>query len=484
VNSSSFGKLFSVAVDGAVNAQPLIATKVTTSDGQSHDLLIIATENDSVYAFDADESSTAPYWHVSLLQSGETAVPYTDLASKDIMPVVGIVGTPVIDPAKGILYVVAKSKTSSGSYVQRLHALSVQTGSESSNSPVTIAASVPGTASDAVNGVVSFNPFKENQRSALALNNGTVWIAWASHGDNEPYHGWLLGYNSSNISQQQYAFNTTPNGAEGGIWMSGGGPAFDSAGNLYVVSANGDFSATNNNFSSSALRLTPGTGPNGSMQIADSFTPYNQASLSGRDADFGVSSNLLLPDQTGPYPHLLITSDKSSEVYVINRDNMGKYNSTTNNVVQTFQGSSGGLKQNFVFFNNTLYISGDNSPINAYTFNPTTEQFQTVPSSSTNEIFTCTDCYVSGSSPTISASGTSNAVLWTIENGAYSTSGPAVLRAYDPANLSSELYDSTQAAGNRDQAGNAVKFTTPVVVNGRVYVGGVNQVTVYGLLNQ
>jgi hypothetical protein len=220
------------------------------------------------------------------------------------------------------------------------------------------------------------------------------------------------------------------------------------------------------------------------MQIADYFTPYNQASLSQADSDFGVSSNLILPDQTGPYPHLLITSDKTSEVYVINRDNMGKYSSTTNYVVQTFYGSSARLKQNFVFFDNTLYVSADNSPMNAFAFNPTTEQFQTTPSSSTAASFNCTGCYVGGSSPTISASGNSNAILWTIDNGAYPVPGPAILRAYNPADLSQELYDSTQAAGNRDQPANAVKFTTPVVTNGRVYVGGVNTVTVYGLLNQ
>jgi hypothetical protein len=417
-----------------------------------------------------------------LLESGETAVPYTDVNSHDITPAIGIVGTPVLDLVKGVLYVVAKSKTSSGSHVQRLHALTVQNGSEITNSPVTITASVPGTASDAVNGQVSFNALKQNQRSALALNNGTVWIAWASHTDNQPYHGWLLGYNSSDLSQQ-YVFNDTPNGSEGGIWMSAGGPAFDSAGSLYIESGNGEFSEADHNYSSTALRLTPGTGPNGTMVVADYFTPFNQASLSSVDADFGVASNLLLPDQAGPVPHLLITADKDSDIYLINRDNMGKYSSTTNYVVQTFFSSTEHLKQNFVFFNNTLYVSGDNSPMNAFSFNPTTGLFQTSPSSSTTEVFAC-DCYVGGTAPTISANGTSNAVLWTVDNAAISVPGPAILRAYDPANLAHELYDSTQVAANRDQAANAVKFTTPVVANGRVYVGGVNSVTVYGLLSQ
>jgi hypothetical protein len=483
VKSTAFGKLFSVSVDGAVNAQPLIATNITMSDGQPHTLLLAATENDSVYAFNADASSTAPYWQVSLLETGETAVPYADVISHDIMPVIGIVGTPVLDPVKGVLYVVAKSKTSSGTHVQRLHALAIQNGSEITNSPVTITAGIAGTASDAVGGQVSFNALKQNQRSALALNNGTVWIAWASHGDNQPYHGWLLGYNSSDLSQQ-YVFNDTPNGSEGGIWMAAGGPAFDSAGSLYVESGNGEFSEADNNYASTALRLTPGTGANGTMVIADYFTPFNQASLTSVDADFGVASNLLLPDQTGPVPHLLITADKDSDIYLINRDNMGKYSSTTNYVVQTFFSSTQHLKQNFVFFNNTLYVSGDSSPINAFSFNPTTGLFQTSPSSSTSEVFTCTSCYAGGTAPTISANGTGNAVLWTIDNTAVSVPGPAILRAYNPGNLAHELYDSTQAAANRDQAANAVKFTTPVVANGRVYVGGVNSVTVYGLLSQ
>ncbi len=267
--------------------------------------------------------------------------------------------------------------------------------------------------------------------------------------------------------------------------MSAGGPAFDSSGNIFVMSGNGSFSEASNNFSSSAMRLTTGTGSSGSVNVADYFTPFNQASLSATDSDFGVSGALLLPDQTGPYPHLLITSDKTSTVYVINRDNMGKYSSTANNVVQTFSSSIKHLKQDFVFFNNTLYVSGDSSPMNAFPFNPTTEQFQTTPSSSTSAIFTCVGgCYVGGSAPTISASGTSNAVLWTVDNTAALVPGAAVLRAYDPANLAKELYDSTQAAANRDQAANAVKFTTPVVANGRVYVGGVKAVTVYGLLSQ
>lgn len=485
VNSTTFGKQFSVTVDGMVNAQPLIAKNITTSDGQPHTLLIVATENDSVYAFDADASSTTPYWQVSLLQAGETAVPAGDVNSTDITPAVGVVGTPVIDPASGTLYLVSKAKTSAGGYVQRIHALKLEDGSETMNGPTTIAATIAGTASDASGGMVSFNALRENQRAALALNNGTVWVTWSSHTDNGPYHGWILGYKSSDVSQQTNVFNDTPNGAEGGIWMSAGGPAFDTSNNMFVMTGNGDFSNTAGNYSSSALKLNAGTSPNGSLAIADYFTPYNQASLSAVDADFGVSSGILLPDQAGPHPHLLVTTDKDSDIYLIDRDNMGKYSTTTNNVVQNFYGSIANIKQNLLFFNNTLYISGDNSPMNAFAFNPTTGLFNTTPSSVTSESFTCQNgCYVGGSAPTISENGATNAILWTVDNTAFKVPGPAILRAYNPSDLTKELYDSAQAANGRDAAADAVKFTTPVIANGHVYVAGVNSVTVYGLLSQ
>jgi hypothetical protein len=482
VKSSTFGKLFSVPVDGQVFAQPLIAANITMADGQPHTLLFVATQNDSVYAFDADQASTSPFWKVSLLQSGEKAVPSGDLGVTDPTPVVGITGTPVLDLTNQVLYVVSKSKGSNGSEVQRLHALKFKDGSETDNAPVTIAASVPGTASDAVGGQVVFNTVRENQRSALSLNNGTVWIEWASHGDIAPYHGWLMGYNSSDLTKQTYVFNDTPNGGEGGIWMSSGGPSFDSAGNMYLNTGNGTFDPASGNYSSSALRLTPGTGTQ--LNVADYFSPFDQEYLSSIDADFGIASAVLLPDQAGSKPHLMVTADKNSIVYLIDRDNMGKYNSTTNNVVQAFPGSPYGLKQNLLFFNNTLYVSGDSTPMYAYPFNPSTQLFTTTPTSATANSFVCQgNCYIGGSSPVISANGTQNPILWTLDNTAWSEGGPAVLHAYDPANLATEFYNSNQAASNRDQAGNAVKFLNPVIANGRVYVAGNGSVTVYGLLN-
>ncbi len=480
LNQSTFGKLFSAAVDGSVYAQPLIATNITMSDGKPHSLLLVATENDSMFAFDADSGGSA-FWKSSLLQSGETAVPNANVGVTDISPLIGITGTPVMDSTKGIIYVVAKSVDGSGNYYQRLHALNVQNGQEMPNSPVTIAASVPGggAATDAVNGQIAFNPKMQLQRTALGLSNGVVWIAWASHGDIQPYHGWLMGYDATKLTQT-YVFNDTPYGYQGGIWLGAGGPAFDSAGNVFLASGNGHYQPPSD-YGSSALKLTPGS--SGQLTVADYFTPCNWGLLEVDDVDLGVSATVLLPDQSGPVPHLMVTSDKGSLIYLINRDNMGKFNASTNNVVQTFSASNNMQYQNLLFFNNTLFVGTTSAPLSAFTFDPTSGQFQTKPSSAT----TCTNCFVNGTAPTISANGTTNAVLWALDNSSPQQTGnspaPAILRAYNPTNLSQELYDSNQAGG-RDQPANAIKFTTAVVANGHVYVGGDGAVTVYGLLSQ
>jgi hypothetical protein len=481
VNSTAFGKLFSVPVDGIVQAQPLIAGNVTMSDGQSHDILFIATQNDSVYAVDASNGSAAPFWKVSLLNAGETPVSANDVQCADIQPTIGITGTPVLDTTNQILYLVSKSKDASGNFHQRLHALKFLDGSESLNGPAEVSASVPGSASDGLNGVVQFNPKMQLQRSALALSNGTVWITWASHCDLQPYHGWVMGYNSSDLSKQTYVFNDTPNGTEGGIWMSSGGPSFDASGNMFLVSGNGDLNTTSGDYGESAMRLTPNA--TGSLVVADYFSPFNNDYLTYYDADMGISGAVLLPDQAGPIAHLLVTADKLSTIYLINRDNMGQFNSTTNDSVQAFAPCNCRLHSNLMFFNNNLYVGSDNQPLAAFAFNPTTQQFATTPGSVTAQSFSCgTGCYIAGTSPVVSANGTNNAILWALDNTAFGAPGPAILHAYDPANLATEFYNSSQAAGNRDQAGNAAKFTSPVVANGHVYVAGNGSVTVYGLL--
>jgi len=486
VNAASFGKLFTLPVDGQIFAQPLIAANVIMTDGKAHNVVFIATEHDTVYAFDADVPSTQPLWSKSLLQTGETTVPAGDTISTDIEPEVGITSTPVIDPNQSVIYVVSKSKlvqNGQTTYFQRLHALTLKTGEEALKGPTVIDASVPGNAPDAVGGMVPFNPLKSLQRSALALINGNVWLAFSSHTDNQPYHGWLLGYSSTDISQQTYVFNDTANGSEGGIWMGSNGPSTDGSGNIFLSSGNGSFDAGSSDYSSSALRLTQGS--NKSVQVGDFFAPYNQQLLSGDDDDFGVMGSIILPDQPGPVPHLLLTADKTSTIYLIDRDHMGSYDPAADHVVQALKVSPNHIKQNGLFFNNTFYVSGDSAPMFAYAFNPATEQFQSTPSSATAQVFTCAGgCYVGGSSPTVSANGTNNAVLWTVDATQFKIPGPGVLHAYDPADLTHELYNSTQAAGNRDQATNANKFSTPMVANGHVYVSGNGAVDVYGLLAQ
>jgi hypothetical protein len=484
VNATSFGKLFTLPVDGQVFAQPLIATNVIMADGKAHDLVFVATEHDTVYAFEADAASAQPFWSKSLLQAGETTVPVAETGSTDFQSEVGITGTPVIDSSQNVLYVVSKSKlvqNGQTTYIQRLHALKLETGAEVMNGPTVIDASVPGSAPEAVNGQVPFNPLKSLQRSALALIDGNIWLAFASHTDNQPYHGWLLGYSAANISQQTYVFNDTPNGREGGIWMGSNGPSSDGNGNIFLDSGNGTFDSSQANYSSSSLRLT--LGPNKSVKVSDFFTPYNQELLSAHDYDFGVMGSILLPDQPGPAPHLLLTADKNTTIYLINRDSMGSYDPAANHVVHSIKLSPHNTKQNALFFNNTLYVSGDSAPMYAYPFDPTTQQFQATPASETAQIFTCANgCYVGGSAPTISANGASNAVLWTVDATQFLVPAPGVLHAYDPADLTHELYNSTQAAGNRDQAANANKFVTPTVANGHVYVSGNGAVDVYGLL--
>ncbi len=475
VQSSNFGKLATLSVDGSVYAQPLIVSNVQLTDGSVRTVVVVATSQDSVYLFDA--TTYVPLWKVSLLASGEAPLTSADVSTAD-MSVIGITGTPVVDPATQTVYVVSKSKLAGSNgqteYFVRLHALRLKDGSEALHGPVTVQASVPGSASDAVQGLVSFNPQRENQRSALLLNNGIVWLAFASHGDKLPYHGWLLGYSSSDLTQK-YVLNTTPNGSEGGIWAAGNGPSADSDGNLFVVATNGTYDG-GTDMSNSVMRLT--TSVPGSLPVVDSFTPYNQAALSLGDLDFGIMGPVLLPDQTGALPHLLITAAKNGMIYLINRDHMGGYGATTDADVQSFNVSKR-LHSNGVFFNNTLYIGGDNSPLQAFDFDPSKELFSTSAASVTAHSFGCATCYVSGTAPTVSANGTSAGIVWTLDN---TTTGAAVLYALYANNLSTVLHSSDQVA--TDAGATAVKFTSPVVAYGRVFVGGYQAVSIYGLRSQ
>ena len=480
VNSKSFGKLFSCTVDGAVYAQPLWVPSVTIGGG-THNVVVVATMRDSVYVFDADANPCVTYWHQTLIPSGETYGASADVGTADIYPDLGILGTPVIDPSTQTIYLVTKTKTSSTNYIQRLHALSLATGAEATNAPVTIAATSPGSCEGGSTN--TFNSLTENQRPGLGLSNGMVYIAWASHGDQGFYHGWILGYQTANLTAVPTVFNVTPNATSagycrGGIWMSGGAPAFDSSGNMYVISGNGAFDGTSGSttlptdFSDSYLKLST---PN--MSVLDYFTPFNESTLDSDDSDVGASGTSVLIDGTGG-GNFLVGGSKAGIIYVLSRDNMGKYNSGSDSVIQEW--ATNPASHSFstpAFWNNSLYYFGViftgtcNGQI--YTFNTSNGMFNTTAASSTPTGFG-----FSGASPSISASSaTANGIAWAIDTGQYGTNangsaaaGPAVLHAYDATNLASELWNSSQNA-SRDQAGNAVKFTVPTVANGKVYIG-------------
>jgi hypothetical protein len=488
VNSAKFGKIFSLPVIGDIYAQPLYLHQYQMSDGSLHNVLLVATAEDYVYAFDADgkNPSQGYLWRKFLVNSGETWLTYLDENSDfDIYPNIGIISTPVVNRSGGTIYVVSRSKTTSGTitYFQRLHALNIADGTEKLNGPTTIKATVKGLGDGAT--TISFAPRIHNQRSALLLaptpgvgSGNSIFIVWASHGDQARYHGWGIAYDAANIAVQNGAWMDTPNGAEGGIWMSGGGPSSDNLGNIFLAAGNGTFDANTggSDYGSSALRLTFGS----SIAVADYFTPADFPSLNSQDNDMGSGALMLLPTQAGPVPHLAMTTDKSGTIYLINRDNMGHFTTPLNSSRQSFSGGPSKNRSSFAFFNNVLYAGLAGEPLQAWSFNPQTELFTTTPQSKSTNLYG-TNTNGSGSVPSVSANGSSNGIVWALDySGFYHT--PAKLYAYDPANLGTQLYNSTQAANNRDAAAIAVKFTTPTVANGNVYVGGRNAVTVYGLL--
>ena len=527
VNTTTFGKLFSCAVDGAVFTQPLWVPSLSIRGG-IHNVIFVATQHDTVFAFDADANPCVQYWQgggtlgeVNLLDTlhggtaGETSVYWNDVGCQcglgDIYPEVGVTGTPVIDPTTNTIYLVSTSQNSSlGAFYQRLHALDLATGDEKFSAPVSIAASVPGNGDGSSGGMVSFNAQMQNQRPALALAGGMVYVGWSAHEDASPWHGWLIGYTASNVQQQASVFNTSPNGGMAGVWAGGGAPAVDSGGNIYVSTGNGVFDANDtnmpdNDYGDSILRLAPSAGstPNGeNLTLVDWFTPDNQSYLSDYDIDLGSGNPVLLPDQTaGPVANLLVVIGKQGIVYLINRDDMGNFQPGSNQVVQSFTGSPSGFYGTPAFWQNDLYFAGSldhtgsGDFLKLFTFNPSTGQFDAAPASQSAHYYN-----FPGASPSVSSQGASNGLVWAIDASAYgyanqnagtncfqapvppSCAGPAVLFAYDASNLSLEYWDSTMAANNRDQAGNAVKFVPPTVANGKVYVSTRTEIDVYGLL--
>ena len=485
VNSTQFGKLFSVPIDGMVYAQPLYLWAVNIGGG-THNVLYVVTEHDSVYAIDADVGTV--YGKVSLIPSGGTTVnSSSDLNCTDLIPEVGISGTPVIDPLAGTLYVVAASKVG-GSVVQYLHALDVRTLAEKLNGPVAIQAAVPGTAKDSVGGQVSFNPKQENQRPALLLENGHVIISWASHCDHTPWHGWVMSYNASTLTQEA-VFNTSPNDGASGIWMSGAGPASDANGNIYFATGNGMWNGTSD-YGDSVVKLGPPA--NNTFPVLDYFTPYNQGSLDSGDVDLGSGGLVLLPTLPSGQ-QLLAQQGKQGTIYLLNANNLGKYcmklsPACTNSdpqIVQEIKGASAGIWGSPAYWNGNLYWTGVNDPISAYSFNANNSGLlSTTPTSKTAQLFP-----FSAPTPAISSNGNSNAILWALDGSAYDTTcaggggGNCMgLYAYDATNLANLLYSSRQAANNRDSPGSAVKFEKPIIANGKVYVATQSSVSVYGLL--
>jgi hypothetical protein len=492
VNIATFGKLFSCTVDAAIYAQPLWVANLAVS-GALHNVVYVATEKNSVYAFDADSATCQILWQQSLNPTGETWVLNTDESGcGDMAPNIGIVGTPVIDPSSKTIYLVSKTtNTARTVFHQRLHSLDLLTGNEKFSGPMDIQASVSGTGGGSSGGILNFDPLTNGQRPALLLESdpsGThVVISWASHCDFGQYHGWVISYNAGTLAREAI-FNVSPNGTLGGIWMAGGGPAADAAGNIFFATGNGNWTGTDA-FGDSIVKLGPQSG--GLFGALDYFTPTNQASLETGDIDLGAGGLVLLPDLAGPNPHLLVQVGKEGTTYVVNRDNLGKMcvvNCSTGNtqIVQELPGSINGMWGTPAYWNSHLYFggaqdggTGDN--LKAFSVSASAAQpLSSSPTSQSAHVFT-----FSGPTPSVSANGPSNGIVWALDNSAFGSTCPAscqVVYAYDATNLATVFYTSSQAAANRDSSGGAVKFTVPTVANGKVYVGGQTTLTVYGLL--
>ncbi|MGD0436506.1 MAG: hypothetical protein ABSB86_08570 [Bryobacteraceae bacterium] len=462
VSSGQFGRLFSYPVDGQVYAQPLYLPGVLIPGKGIHNVVFVATEHDSVYAFDADNFLAAPLWHVSFLDAarGVWTASATDLQCASIAPEVGITGTPVIDQATGTLYVVAMTEPSRDTFVHQLHALDVATGAEKIGSPVEIHASVPGQGDG--NTMVQFKPWLYKQRAGLLLLNGVVYTAWASHCDGGNYHGWIIGYDARTF-QQVAVYTDTPNWEAGAFWQGGAAPAADANANIYAVSGNGTFDANlgGSDLAESVIEFSTGNG----LSVADYFTPHDADELSDKDMDLGSSGALLLPDGAGSsmHPHLLVSGSKSGTVYLLDRDNLGHFQPEADDqIVQSLTGAVGPLYGIPVYFNNTVYFSAANDQLKAFSLQ--NGLLSVLPVSAGSSIFGGL-----GSVPSISANGAQSGILWTVDSAAQ-------LHAYDASDLSHQLYQASVSS--------FVKFTTPTIANGKVYVGTLDSLDVFGLEDQ
>lgn len=470
VTSAGFGKIGFMAVSGLVDAEPLYLANLTVA-GVQHNVVFVVTENDLVYAFDADTFSQL--WQTSVTAAGET--PSDDHGCSQITPEIGITSTPVIDPAAGphgAIFVVAMSRDASGSYFQRLHALDLTTGAELFGGPTTIQATFPG--------APAFAPANYAERTGLLRLHGQLYLAFTSHCDQGFYQGWVMAYSETTL-QQTAALNLTPNGSEGSVWMSGAGLAADSGSNIYLLDANGTFDASlnsagmpvNGDYGNTFLKLSTA---NGGLAVADYFASQNTVAESSADEDLGSGGALVLPDLTdasGQVHHLAVGAGKDATIYVVNRDAMGKFNPSSDSAIYqeiSANGLAGGVFAMPAYFNHMLYYGAVGDTLKAFTL--VNAQVATPPASQSAASFT-----YPGATPSVSANGTASGIVWTVEN----SGGNGVLHAYDAANLAHELYNSSQA-GSRDQFADN-KFITPMIANGKVYVGTPTGVAVFGLLH-
>ncbi|HKD70938.1 MAG TPA: immunoglobulin domain-containing protein [Candidatus Acidoferrum sp.] len=476
VRQATFGKLGEFPVDGLVDAQPLLLSGLAIPGKGNKNVLYAVTEHDSIYAFDADSISPTGgtiLWQTTALLSAETTS--DDRGCAQVTPEIGITSTPVIDRSRNAIYLIAMSKDGNGNYYQRLHALDLTTGKERFGGPATIQATYPGTGENSSNGKLVFDPKQYKERPGLLQIGGTIYTMWSSHCDFRPYTSWIMAYSADTLAQVS-VLNLVPNGSDGAIWMAGAAPAADAGGNIYTILGNGDFDTTlnaqgfpsNSNCGNCYVKITS-TLP---LTLLDYFTPLNTVSESNGDVDFGSGGPLLLPDTvdgTGKTRHLAIGSGKDANIYVLDRDNMGKFNGGADNIYQLITGQlSGGVYSKPSYFNGTVYYGAVNDTIKA--FPVTNGLLATSPSSHSAHSFA-----YPGATPSISASGTANGIVWVVEN-----VSPAVLHAYDATNLSNEFYNSSQAANGRDRF-SSNKFIAPMIANGRVYVGTSRSVAVFGL---
>lgn len=474
VNVTTFGKIGLFPVDGKVDAQPLYLSSVSIPGNGTRDVLYVATEHDSVYAMDPTTGTVL--WRTSLLGSGETT---SDTRScSQVTPEIGITSTPVIDRSRGpngVIYVVAMSKNSSGTYFQRLHALDAALGTELFGGPQTIQASYPGSGANSSNGNVVFDPKQYEERAGLLLLNGQIITTWTSHCDIDPYTGWVIAFDAGTLARTS-VLNLTPNGSRGGIWMGGSAPAADPQGNVYLLDGNGTFDTTltsagfpnTGNFGNAFVKIATA----GGLSVADYFATFDTVSASNADTDLGSGGAIVLPDlvdATGRTRHLAVGAGKDTHIYVVDRDAMGKFNPSSNQSYQDLAASLGGSVFSMpAYFSNTVYYGASGQKLKAFPI--TSARLSSSPSSQSATSFA-----FPGPTPSISASGTTNGIVWVVQN-----SNPAVLRAFDAHDLTHELYNSTQAASSRDAFGAGNKFITPTIVNGRVFVGTTNSVAVFG----